>query len=169
MEEQKEDIDEQKDLDDRDERINTLHTRLNGLEKENEKLRKTVNDLNEAESNLQTELGQYKLNLERIKRERNDEQDIKIKAKDALIDEANELLESFNAEKHLIKAKIKKLLIEYCDLNEDSYQMNDDIDMDDYLVILEKELKVFTDRIRDESLDKISKILTDLESGKYNL
>ena len=47
--------------------------------------------------------------------------------------------------------------------------MNDDVDMDDYLVILEKELKVFTDKIRDESQGKISKILTDLESGKQGL
>ena len=66
----------------------------------------------------------------------------------------------------MIKAKIKRLLIEYWDLDEDSYHIDDEIDMDEYLEILEKELKVFTDRIKEESMDKISKIMIDLETGK---
>jgi predicted nuclease with TOPRIM domain len=116
------------------------------------------------ESRLTTEVGQYKLNLERIKREKIKEEEGQ---KDELIEQANKLLEEFDAEKHLFKAKIKKLLIEYCDLNEDSYHIGDEVDMDEYLEILEKELKVFTDRVKEESLDRISKIMTDLESGIY--
>lgn len=149
--------------------LETMKIRLNDLEEENKKLRKTVNDLNESESKLQTEIGQYKLNLERIKRDKEKDKEMQENEKDELINEANQLLEDFNAEKHLIKAKIKKLLIEYCDLKEDSYQMDEEVDMDEYLIILEKELNVFTDRIRDESLDKISKMMLDLESGNFSL
>lgn len=64
-----------------------------------------------------------------------------------------------------MKAKIKQLLIEYCDLDEDSYHINDEVDMDEYLEILEKELKAFTDRIKEESQEQIQRALLDLEAG----
>ena len=145
------------------EKHKTSSTRTQALEEENQKLRQTINDLNESKSQLTTELGQYKLNLDRIKRETSSKEESQ---KDELIENANRLLEEFDAEKHLIKAKIKKLLIEYCDLDEDSYHIGDEVDMDEYLEILEKELKVFTDRVKEESYDRISKIMIDLESGR---
>lgn len=122
--------------------------------------------MTEVESKLQTEIGQYKLNLERIKKEKNQENESQ---KDELLEEANKLLEDFNAEKHLIKAKIKQLLIEYCDLDEASYHIDEEVDMDEYLEILEKELKVFTDRIREESMDRFGSEIEKLQKDNEML
>lgn len=107
-------------------------------------------------------MGQYKLHIDQLKKEISEEKD-NTELND-LIEEANKQIEDFNAEKHLIKAKIKSLLIEYCDLNEDSYVIGDEIDMDEYLEKLEKELKIFTSRVKEESMDKIGKIMIDLET-----
>ena len=146
--------------------INNLKQRINDVNQENENLRNKVNDLKESEQRLKTEVGQYKLHVDRIKREK-DEELIKIdQTKDELIEEANKQLENFDAEKHAFKAKIKSLLIEYCDLDEDSYQMGDDVDMDEYLETLEKELKGYTERVKEKSMDQVSKFIEDLESAQ---
>ena len=113
LEEDKKQLQESINQDDSSQKLATLNIRLQDLEDENKKLRKTVNDLNETESNLQTEIGQYKLNLDRIKREHAQEKEKEDEEKELLLQEATRSLEDFSAEKHLIKAKIKKLLIEY--------------------------------------------------------
>ncbi|CAI2373088.1 unnamed protein product [Moneuplotes crassus] len=167
LEEAKKALEDAREQDDSTELISTMGDKINELEDENRKLRATVNDLNEAQSKLETEIGQYKLNLERIKKEQAKEKEQQTIEKEQAIGEASDLLEQFNAEKHLYKAKIKKLLIEYCDYNENSYNMSDEeATLDDFYEILEKELKLFTERIKEESLDRINKIALDLETAQ---
>lgn len=69
------------------------------------------------------------------------------KGKDDLIKEANEQLEEFNAEKHLLKAKLKQLLITYCSLDESSYNMDEGGEVDEWLEGIEEVLGGFKDRI----------------------
>ena len=113
LEEAKKTLEDARDQDDSTEQISTMVVRINELEDENRKLRATINDLNEAQSKLETEIGQYKLNVERIKKEQAREKEQQAIEREQTVGEANQLLEQFNAEKHLYKAKIKKLLIEY--------------------------------------------------------
>lgn len=69
------------------------------------------------------------------------------------MEEINTQLNEFNAEKHLIKAKIKAILIEYCNLEDESYSIeaDQDLDLDDYLKKLESALNSWKSRVIDES------------------
>ena len=44
--------------------------------------------------------------------------------------------------------------------------MGDDVDMDEYLETLEKELKIYTERVKEKSMDQVSKFIEDLESAQ---
>lgn len=75
-------------------------------------------------------------------------------AQDELIEEANKLIKNFNAEMHLIQAMINQFLKQYWDLDDDLDYIGEEIGMDEYLEILEKERKAITDRIRENSPNK---------------
>ena len=81
------------------------------------------------------------------------------------MEEINSQLEEFNAEKHGIKAKVKAILIEYCNLEDESYSVegDQDLDLDDYLNKLELALNSWKSRVIDESKSMFTQRISELE------
>mgnify|MGYP001299670736 CR=1 FL=1 len=81
------------------------------------------------------------------------------------MEEINSQLEEFNAEKHVIKAKVKAILIEYCNLEDESYSVegDQDLDLDDYLNKLELALNSWKSRVIDESKSMFTQRISELE------
>ena len=71
----------------------------------------------------------------------------------------------------MIKAKIKAILIEYCNLEDESYSIeaDQDLDLDDYLKKLESALNSWKSRVIDESKSMFTQWISELEDQKNEI
>ena len=129
------------------------------------KLRKTINGLNENESKLNAEIGQYKSKVDRINRERTEDKEKYESERDQIIEEKDRLIQQYNNTELQLKEKINLISFECLNTNikDDKYRNNS---LFAYLEVLKDNIRIYVDSIK-ESFDKNNKQELSEEGSKF--